>query len=174
MEPQNSIFYDCPENISFDFKSSDGITPDSFHFHNHYEISMAFGGKLTIINNGDTIQTDKPCLILHRPNTFHAVIAEKGTSYDRYHIYFNNNFLGEISVGVSQYRRAVSLEFQRHGAYARRYFGAYDVSQPHLSQTATSPVSRFFLRRFSTKCRTTSAREETWRETQTALTSKRL
>ena len=96
MEPQNSIFYDCPENISFDFKSSDGITPDSFHFHNHYEISMAFGGKLTIINNGDTIQTDKPCLILHRPNTFHAVIAEKGTSYDRYHIYFNNNFLAKF------------------------------------------------------------------------------
>lgn len=96
MESQNSIFFDWPENISFDFKSSDGITPDCFHFHNHYEVSIAYGGKLTVINNGDTIKTDKPCLILHRPNTFHAVIAEKGTSYDRYHIYFNNNFLANF------------------------------------------------------------------------------
>ena len=96
MESQNSIFFDWPENISFDFKSSDGITPDCFHFHNHYEVSIAYGGKLTVINNGDTIKTDKRCLILHRPNTFHAVIAEKGTSYDRYHIYFNNNFLANF------------------------------------------------------------------------------
>ena len=110
MDTQN-IFYDCPENIFFDFNSDDGIAPTYFHFHNHFEISIVLSGKLTVINNGDTVKTDKPCLILHRPNTFHAVIAEKGTKYDRYHIYFNNSFLIDFPVEYLSIRELFHSNF---------------------------------------------------------------
>lgn len=88
-----NIFRDIPDSVCFDYRSTDGMKPEHFHFHSHYEMSFVFGGNLTVINTGDTIKTNKPCIILHSPNTFHAVIAEKGIRYKRYNIHFDDEFI---------------------------------------------------------------------------------
>ncbi len=106
-----NIFRDFPEDVCFDYRSADEMKPAHFHFHSHYEMSMVFGGDLTIINTGDTIKTDKPCIILHSPNTFHAVIADKGSRYERYNMYFNDDFVSNFPVEYLNIRNLFSTSF---------------------------------------------------------------
>lgn len=106
-----NIFQDVPNSVTFDYRSADGMHPSTFHFHTHYEMSFVFGGNLTIINTGDTIKTDKPCIILHRPNTFHAVIAEKGTRYTRYNMYFDEEFLSKFPAEMLKIRELFGKNF---------------------------------------------------------------
>lgn len=106
-----NIFHDLHDNVCFDYRSSDGMKPEHFHFHSHYEISFVFGGNLTIINTGDTIKTDKPCIILHSPNTFHAVIAEKGARYKRYNMYFDDEFASKFPAEYLNVRQIFSTNF---------------------------------------------------------------
>lgn len=106
-----NIYQELPGSICFDYRNCNGITPECFHFHGHYEISFVFGGRLTVINTGDTVRTDKPCLILHRPNTFHAVIAEKGTRYKRYNLYFDDAFLARFPADFLDIRKLFSTDF---------------------------------------------------------------
>lgn len=106
-----NIFFDWPDNVCIDYRSADGMKMEHFHFHSHYELSLVFGGKLTVINTGDTVKTDKPCIILHSPNTFHAVIAEKGTRYKRYNMYFDDEFVSRFPADYINVRKLFSSNF---------------------------------------------------------------
>lgn len=106
-----NIFDDIPDNVRFDYRSTDGVKPEHFHFHSHYEMSFVFGGNLTVINTGDTVKTDKPCIILHSPNTFHAVIAEKGTRYKRYNMHFDDEFVSKFPAEFLNIRNLFSENF---------------------------------------------------------------
>lgn len=108
---QKNIFYDLPEDVCFDYRSADGIKPEHFHFHSHYEMSVVLGGNLTIINTRDTVRTDKPCVILHSPNTFHAVIAENDVRYKRYNMYFNDDYIANFPSDFLNLRTLFSSNF---------------------------------------------------------------
>ena len=106
-----NIFHDISDSVCFDYRSTDGVKPEHFHFHSHYELSFVFGGNLTVINTGDTVKTDKPCIILHSPNTFHAVIAEKGTRYKRYIMHFDDDFASKFPAEYLNIKRLFSANF---------------------------------------------------------------
>lgn len=106
-----NIFYDMPDSVCVDYRSADGMKMEQFHFHSHYEISFVFGGNLTVINTGETIKTDKPCIILHSPNTFHAVIAEKGVRYKRYNMYFDDEFMSKFPADMLNVRSLFANNF---------------------------------------------------------------
>lgn len=106
-----NIFHDFPEDVCFGYRSAEEMNPGHFHFHSHYEVSIVLGGDLTVINTGDSIKTDKPCVILHSPNTFHAVIANKGARYKRYNIYFNDGFLQSFPADYLNIRNVFGSNF---------------------------------------------------------------
>lgn len=106
-----NIFHDFPEDVCFGYRSAEEMKPGHFHFHSHYEISFVLGGDLTVINTGDSIKTDKPCIILHSPNTFHAVIADKGARYKRYNMYFNDDFVQSFPAEYLNIRNVFASNF---------------------------------------------------------------
>ncbi|MBR5308065.1 MAG: helix-turn-helix transcriptional regulator [Clostridia bacterium] len=106
-----NIYQDFPGNVRFDYRSVDGTKMEQFHFHSHYEVSIVLCGSLTIINTGETVKTDKPCVILHSPNTFHAVIAEKGTLYKRYNMYFDDEFVSKFPAELLGIRKLFYTNF---------------------------------------------------------------
>ena len=74
--------------ICADYLRQRGYGMNYEHNHTHYEISVVVGGRLTVSNNSDSIETDAPCIIFHFPGTFHRVSTDPEFEYERYNIHY--------------------------------------------------------------------------------------
>lgn len=82
--------YNVKKDLTYGFSS--GELTGEMHFHLHYEINCVTSGKISVINNGTSVECNAPCILIHAPCTFHAVISDKSTLYERYPIHFSENF----------------------------------------------------------------------------------
>lgn len=108
-----NIYHDFDGELYSFYRLADGFDPGYLHFHSHFELSVVKSGSLTIINNGDTLKCDGPCILAHRPNTFHTVIAAHGVPYEIYVFHFNEGYLEEFSSRILDigplYRRNLAV-----------------------------------------------------------------
>lgn len=92
-----TIYHDFEEPVFSFHRINDGFDPGYLHFHTYYEVSVVKSGRLAIICNGDNIQYDKPCIILHKPYSFHAIIAQQGVTYDFFVFHFDSRYVAEFA-----------------------------------------------------------------------------
>lgn len=101
------IFYNY---ISEDLNAaySIGSMIGTMHFHLHYEINCVVSGKISIINNGTTLDCDYPCVLFHAPCSFHKVISSGSEPYERYKFHFNESFLAKFNPEAMKCRELFS------------------------------------------------------------------
>ena len=87
------IFRNYNVNADLTYGFSSGELTGEMHFHLHYEINCVTSGKISVINNGTFVECSAPCILIHAPCTFHAVISDKNTLYERYPFHFSESFV---------------------------------------------------------------------------------
>lgn len=80
----------------------DGFKPPFLHCHTEYEFMLIVSGDVHIVNNILNLHIEPPCILLHRPYSFHVVHAERSAIYERYLFYFDSYALENL---ISLYPR---------------------------------------------------------------------
>ena len=82
---------DCQRSIS-----KGGFYVPWYHAHANYEMALVVSGNLHIMNNGECVQTQFPCLVIHKPYSVHVMHADKEVPYERYIVSFKTERLEDV------------------------------------------------------------------------------
>lgn len=95
----NKVFYNnIADDLDCAFTAGEYV--GDMHFHLHYEINFVIKGGLSVINNGISVECRAPCILIHAPCSFHAVISEKNVPYERLRFHFNDNYIKNYNPSV--------------------------------------------------------------------------
>ena len=97
----DKIFYNYISN-DLDTAYSIGSMIGTMHFHLHYEINCVVCGKISVINNGTSLDCDFPCVLFHAPCSFHKVISFGSEPYERYKFHFNESYLSRFNADAEK------------------------------------------------------------------------
>lgn len=100
-----TIFHDFSEEL-FCFHRIYSNSPDAQyrlpevqetqHFHEHYELCVAFGDQLEVISENGAVHMDRPCIVLNAPYSFHNSYIASDSDYECYVFHFNTAFISSF------------------------------------------------------------------------------
>lgn len=76
---------------------TEGFKPAFLHCHTEFEFMLIVSGDIRVVNNSIDLRIEPPCILLHRPYTFHVIHAESDIIYERYHFYFSMSTIAKIA-----------------------------------------------------------------------------
>lgn len=82
-----------------------GYEPSYQHCHSEYEFMLVTSGSIHVVSNGDRYDFRTPCVLIHRPFSFHVIYADAGEAYERYYFYFNSAAFEGVSGCLPEFER---------------------------------------------------------------------